>query len=527
MKWLLIATGALVLLVAGALVALPWLVDVPRVQAYVAQAASQALGRPVRFASLSVSAFPTPGVRLKGLQVAEDPRFGTQPFLVVDEGRFRLRLRPLLSGRVELTDLTLDKVRVEIIDDGGRLNVASLGPTAPAGRPAPRAPVGAAPAAGAAATISQVRIKDSVVHFVRRGAQGLDARLEGLDLVVRPAGDTFTLEGSARLAPGGLRLKLTEATVTLPVGRALGDAPLRATVEVGGDDVAPLVRGFAAAPAVRGPMEARLRFAGTVAQPTAQGDFTFAGLTVSERRPQCPPPPDRQLQLGDVRIPIALTPARLDAAPLTARIAGGTVSLRAAMPLASSARTVTLKDISIKGVELEPLLVGYLCQGYAVTGPLDLTGEASFAAGDPLRTAGGTGRLRIGRGRVVGAAALGLVRDVVAVAGLVAPLAEGKPLTAPTRPLEFESITGTYRITNGVVATDDLVYQGDGLTGNIAGTYGLADGRIDAAVTVTQGRTQVKARVTGAAGESVRVIPTGINQGGRDAVKQLLERLVR
>jgi uncharacterized protein YhdP len=103
---------------------------------------------------------------------------------------------------------------------------------------------------------------------------------------------------------------------------------------------------------------------------------------------------------------------------------------------------------------------------------------------------------------------------------------EGQPLAAPSRPLDFESITATYRITNGVVATDDLVYQGDGLTGNVAGTYGLADGRIDAAVTLTQGRTQVKARVTGA-GDSVRVIPTGVSQGGRDAVRQLLERLMR
>lgn len=525
MKWLLVAAGALVLLVAGALVALPWLVDVPRVQAYIAQAASQALGRPVRFASLSISAFPSPGVRLKGLQVAEDPRFGTQPFLVVDEGRFRLRLRPLLSGRVELADLTLDKLRVEIIDDGGRLNVASLGPATSGGRAAPRPSTGAAPAAGAAA-LSQVRIQDSVVHFVRRGKQAIDARLEDLDLVVRPSGDTYTLEGSARLAPGGVRLTLAEASVTVPPGRSLGDAPLRATVTVKGADVAELVRGLMAAPAVRGPVEARLRIAGTVAQPTAHGDLTFPALTLSDRRAQCAPPPDRQLQFGDVRVPIALSPARLDAAPLSARVAGGSVSLRAAMPLASSAPTVTLKEIALKGVELEPVLVGFLCQGYAVTGPLDLAGDAAFAAADPLRTAGGAGRLRIGRGRVVGAAALRLVRDVVTVAGVVAPLVEGQPLAAPSRPLDFESITATYRITNGVVATDDLVYQGDGLTGNVAGTYGLADGRIDAAVTLTQGRTQVKARVTGA-GDSVRVIPTGVSQGGRDAVRQLLERLMR
>lgn len=528
LKWILIAAGALVLLVAGALVALPWLVDVPRVQAFIAQAASQALGRPVRFASVSVSALPRPSVRLKGLQVAEDPRFGQEPFLLVEEGTFRLRLRPLLSGRVELTDLTLEKMRVEIIDDGGRLNVASLGPAAAPARPAPRPPAATAPAAAAAAAVSQVRIKNGSVHFVRRGKEPLDLRVDDMDFVVRPAGETYTAEGSARLSPGTLKVKVAQSSVALPPGRGLGDAPLRATVEVSGSDVGPLARGFLTAPALRGPVQGQLRVTGTVSQPAAQGELTFSTLTVSDRPPQCPPPPERQLQLAEVRAPIGFTLARLEVAPVTARTAGGTLSARVGVALGGAARTVTVKEIAVKGMELGPLLVDHLCQGYAVTGPLDLTGDATFAAGDPLRTLGGAGRLHIGRGRVVGPAALALVRDVATVAGLVAPLIEGRPAAVgqAAKPLNFSSITATYRVTNGVVTTDDLVYQGEGLTGNVAGSYGLADGRVDAAVTLTQGRTQVKARITGA-GQAVRVVPTGVTQGGKDAVKQLLDQLLR
>ena len=108
LRWILAAAGVLLLLVVGALAALPWLVDTPKVQAYISQHASQALGRPVTFASLSIALLPRPAVRLRGLSVADDPRFGTAPFLTVEEGRFGLRLRPLLSGRVEFTDLTLD-----------------------------------------------------------------------------------------------------------------------------------------------------------------------------------------------------------------------------------------------------------------------------------------------------------------------------------------------------------------------------------------------------------------------------------
>src|SRR5512144_715771 len=76
-KWLLIGLIALGVLVVGALLAVPLLLDSPAMQAYVQQTASHALGRPVKFGGLSISALPLPSVRLRQLQVAEDPAFGS------------------------------------------------------------------------------------------------------------------------------------------------------------------------------------------------------------------------------------------------------------------------------------------------------------------------------------------------------------------------------------------------------------------------------------------------------------------
>src|SRR5687768_14118991 len=117
LKWLLIGVGVLVGLSAAAIVGLPWFLDTPAVHAQVAQAVSHACGRPVRFAALAVSALPVPSVRLKDLRIAEDPAFGTGPFVTVGEGRVRVRLWPLFSGRVELADLTLLGPRIALIKD--------------------------------------------------------------------------------------------------------------------------------------------------------------------------------------------------------------------------------------------------------------------------------------------------------------------------------------------------------------------------------------------------------------------------
>jgi hypothetical protein len=52
--WLLGVVAALVIVVIVAVTAVPYLVDTPRIQAYISATAAQALGRPVRFSSVSL-----------------------------------------------------------------------------------------------------------------------------------------------------------------------------------------------------------------------------------------------------------------------------------------------------------------------------------------------------------------------------------------------------------------------------------------------------------------------------------------
>jgi hypothetical protein len=64
------------------------------------------------------------------------------------------------------------------------------------------------------------------------------------------------------------------------------------------------------------------------------------------------------------------------------KVAKGTVGFRLTVALGPPP-VATLRDITVKGVQLEPVLVDYLCQRNAVTGPLDLTGEATSTRRGP------------------------------------------------------------------------------------------------------------------------------------------------
>jgi hypothetical protein len=145
---------------------------------------------------------------------------------------------------------------------------------------------------------------------------------------------------------------------------------------------------------------------------------------------------------------------------------------------------------------------------------------------DMLGTMNGAGRFRIGAGRVVGEGALKIVREVLE-AGNVFDMALRGKLAGPSKAaLDFDSITGSYKIVNGIARTDDLLYQGKDLRVAVAGTYALVDGRTDMKVVATQGRNQLRAQVMGSGG-ALRVVPTGVNVKEPAEVRKLLDRLLR
>jgi hypothetical protein len=444
----------------------------------------------------------------------------------------RIRIRPLLQGRVELADLTLEEPRIHVVEDAaGRLNVATLGGGAP---PAPTGPprVGTSRpgvAAASAVLLSRVRIVKGAIDYQKAGAKSAQFTVDAIDVTVtQAAGEALRISGSAQAQPGNVKLTIAEATVSVAPGRALGDGQIKAIVDIESRDVAPAAALFVPTPSVSGPLKGRVQVSGTVARLTATGAAAFERLTVSAQQPHCLEPKRRTLTLDDVRVPLLYTPAQLESQAVQSKVAKGTVSFRLTVA-PGPPRVATLRDITVKGMQLEPVLVDYLCQRNAVTGPLDLTGEASLRLPDALPSLNGSGQVHIGAGRVIGPDLLHALGQALALTDLVSGTLEGgrrgsRP--AAGSPLSFDSITASYTITNGVARTEDLVYQARDLRLTGAGTYGLVDGRTAMDVLVTQGGNRVKARVAGGPG-ALTIVPTDVRIKESKDLKKALDRLLR
>ena len=538
MKWLLGVVAALVVLAIAAVLAVPYLVDTPRIQAYIKSNATQALGRPVEFSSVSLRVLPLPAVELHDLSVAEDPKFGTTPFLKLKTGRVRVRLLPLLSGRVELGDIVLEKPVVTVVQAAdGRLNISTLGtgaatrPGGEAARPpgeTGRSSTGAG--AGGTAALSRVRVDDGVVTYVARGKGSAmtQYRLEGLDVTVTGGASQLAFKGDAKVQPGGLALKINDGAVALASNRPLTDAPLRGKLTLDGKDVKELTAAAVGpTPQIGGSLKAALALGGTVGAPTASGDVQMSPLTVTQTQPSCPAPKERTLTVSSLKLNAAWQEQRLTARPLTASVADGTITTQMTVTLGHGVH-VQLGDLAIKTLPLEKVLVDYLCQGYAITGPLDLTGGLSFDAGDMLNTLSGPGQMKVGRGKVVGSQALALIGSVVRVGGAVSALLSADlPANTFDSPLEFDSITGNYQLANGTATTRDLLYTSRAMKVLIQGDYGLANGRMNLDMTVTHNRGEIKAKITGTTSSpSIRVNPSTLvsPEKAEKGIQDLLKR---
>ncbi len=203
-RLLIVIAGALVLLVAGVLIFFP----VGRIKSLVAARASAALGREVVIDEARLSLRGGLGVRLQGVRLGNPPGFGGAPLATVAAVDLRLRLPPLLRGRVEADRLVVSgpKLRLQRRADG--TDNFTFAPPA-SGNGDGKGGAGGAPPAIA---LDRISIVDGQLTFDDQAA-GTGARLAGLRL-------------EASLATDAAGRSVARGDLTVDSLRVAGPAPL-------------------------------------------------------------------------------------------------------------------------------------------------------------------------------------------------------------------------------------------------------------------------------------------------------------
>jgi len=198
-KALIWAAAAVVVL--GAVAAAPQLIDWNSRKGELADRAEAALGRQVSIEGpLSLSLLPTPHLSAKDVRLANLEGASAPEMAKLAELDLRLKLWPLLRGRIEVASLTLvsPEIHLERLADG-RVNwqfktpakVAGAAPPSTEPPPPPKAP------AATFQRIDKLSIKDGTVFYDAPGGTAL--KVEGIDASFSGGvSGPYRAEGSAR-----------------------------------------------------------------------------------------------------------------------------------------------------------------------------------------------------------------------------------------------------------------------------------------------------------------------------------------
>lgn len=190
--------GGLVLLVIVAIVAVVAFFPRQKAVDMAVEKIEAATGREVSVGSSDIGLFPSVRVRLGDLRFGESASPGA-PTVALDELALGVKILPLLSRRVEVTEVILTRPRVDVV---------LADPTEIAETPAGSAPAPAAEAPGVAIDVRTLEIRDASVSVRQADGRPL-LELDGLSeslTVSASAGGEILLRGTTTLRKVALHL---------------------------------------------------------------------------------------------------------------------------------------------------------------------------------------------------------------------------------------------------------------------------------------------------------------------------------
>jgi autotransporter translocation and assembly factor TamB len=292
----------------------------PEFQEQVRAEVSRQMGAEVRFEEMDIAL--RSGVTLRGFAVANPKPFDGDLF-AADAFVLRYKLWPLLSGRVEVEQLALEKPVLRLImDEEGRYNYEALGgkERSTAGE-TPETPPAPEPATedGSAGTaldivLSEVSVSDAVVSMVEEESDTRMLAVEDADFTsaVQIAGGVtqgrasasigtvsmvdmlFVRDISAPLEMSKEAVKLAPIQAKVAGGRATGAVTAHLkdgfryemTLDLDGVDVKTLLQEAKAAAAVAGTLKAKTSVEGTGPLPTmkARGNAEIVDCRIEDSK---------------------------------------------------------------------------------------------------------------------------------------------------------------------------------------------------------------------------------------------------
>src|SRR5215470_18234189 len=203
MKRALKIIGIVLVLIIVVLVVLPFVINVNSFRPKIEAEATDAVGRQVKVGNLSLSILGG-SVTADNISIAEDPAFGTAPFVTAKSLKVGVEIWPLITSKeLHVTEITLKEPQITLLKTAaGKWNFSSLGANA---SKAPAQPSSSGSAAPGNLSVNKLSVSDGKLIVGKANSSAKPQVYEQVDITVSDFSPTsqFPFELKAKLPAGG------------------------------------------------------------------------------------------------------------------------------------------------------------------------------------------------------------------------------------------------------------------------------------------------------------------------------------
>ena len=185
------------------LIALPFLINVNSFRPKIEATATDALGRKVTVGNLSLSIL-TGSVTADNISIAEDPAFGTQPFVTAKSLMVGVEIMPLITSKeLHVTEITLEQPQITLLKNAAnKWNFSSLGGSSTKASSPPSSSASSAPGN---LSVGKLSVTDGKLIVGKANSSAKPHVYDKVDITVSDFSPTsqFPFQLTANLPAGG------------------------------------------------------------------------------------------------------------------------------------------------------------------------------------------------------------------------------------------------------------------------------------------------------------------------------------
>lgn len=495
LKILPLIFAAFFLIIFLGIIILPYVIDLNKYKEIAVRELGRSLNRDVSIEDIRLTILTGIGIELKNIKVKNPPSFSKADLLALDGIRFRIKLLPLIKGRMEFNKVIINKPSLLLErNKKGDWNFSNISEKEKLEKPAVKAAKETDKASFnllAALLISDLELKGGSVKTDVIKIKDMNIKVKDISI-----GSPIKIDASWNIA-GATPTKMKIDGLLGPVSSFdINEMPVNANLKINDIDLSSY-QSFLGLPQdnkMSGKGYSEIKIKGKIGDPLASGKVELNSFVFDYKT--------GRIRLADLKMPVDIKKGVISINELKFRLYEGTskdnirIDVNGKDPLAKT-------KLRLESVQAGQLLKDLNLSKIVISGPLLFDADIATHLKDKetaIARADGNGYFIIKNGKI---SDLEIVDKIIELGYIAAskPRKIGKVT-------EFDELSAHFRIEQGYLKTEDLKLAGKDLSVSAKGYYGLLNNELNFDVAAKVEENNLEFKITGTTDKPKYVLKT-------------------